>query len=105
MHSMGAPDLHSVFELERAPLERQRECLQVVENDFRSAANLKGLCRVDHVVRGQTIVEPSRSAGMSSGCHAFGHRRGEGDDVVPNLALDVVNALEVEAGVLAKELC
>ena len=40
---------------------------------------------------------------MAARVHGFGYRGGEGDDVVLDLPFDFVDALHVEAGVLAQQ--
>ena len=58
---------------------------------------------IHDVVGSQAVVEPARRFGVPGGGHGFGHRGGEGDDVVLDVALDFVDALDVEAGVGAQE--
>ena len=98
MHAVGAADLHSVFELQGAPLQHGLEALQSGQQNPASLADLQGLRRIDDIVGGEPVVQPARRLGVTGGLHALGHRRGEGDHVVLDLLLDFENAGGIEAG-------
>ena len=69
---------------------------QPVEDEVARLAHLERLRRVDDVRRGQAEVEP---AGLLA--DVLGHGGREGDDVVPGLRLDLLDARDVEGAALA----
>ena len=57
------PIMRRVLELPGAALQHFGESLQVVGDDRRGLLDQQGLRGIDHVVRGQAVVEPARRAG------------------------------------------
>ena len=70
---------------------------------LRRLAGEQALGRIHHIVGSKTVVKPSRRLGMAGGGHALGHSGGEGDHIVLDLALDLVDPGDLEAGVLAQQ--
>ncbi len=102
--AVGAADLDGVFELEGALLQNLGEFVQRFRRISSDApVRHQGLRGVDDIVGRQAVVEPAGCFGMPGGRHALGDGRGERDDVVPDLALDVLDAVDVEIGVLAEQ--
>src|SRR6266446_10139263 len=75
--TVGAPDHRRVFELPGPAFEYLSKTLQVAGDQRRSLLDKQRLRRIDDVVRSEAVMEP---AGVRA--NDFGHRRGEGDDVV-----------------------
>ena len=103
MDAVRSSDLHRVFELERARLQDLRQLVDALENQLGRAAHHQGLRGVDDVVGGQPVMQPARRVGLAGRGQAFGNRGGERDDVVLDLALDFMDALQIEAGMFAKQ--
>ena len=96
MHAVGAADHGCVLELPGAALEYVAQLLQVFANDGRSLLDEQRLCGIDHVVRGESVMQPARFRP-----DFLGHSSGEGDDVVLHLGFDLVDAIEVEVTLFA----
>ena len=89
--AVGSPDRGSVLEFEGAPLEDREQAYSIaVGNDGRGRFDLQRLRGVDDIVRSEPVVQPARF-----GADLFGDRGGEGDDVVPDFGLDLLNSLNV----------
>ena len=93
--AVRASDHGRVFELPRAALENFGETLKILRDDLRGLADEQGLRGVDDVIGGESVVKP---AGVRA--NDFGDRGGEGDDVVADLGLDFVDALDAEVRAL-----
>ncbi len=102
VHAVGAADLDGVFEFERPPLQRFEQRLAIFLEHRRGLLEHQRLRGIDHVVRSQPVMQPARSVGLAGGGHFLGDGGGEGDDVVLHFALDLVNARDVEGGMLAQ---
>ena len=59
---------------------------------LRSFFHLQSLRGVDHIVRREPVVQPARLAVQALVFEGLRHCRGEGDDVVLHLRLDLVDA-------------
>jgi len=75
----------------RPAFEHLGQALKISRNQRRRLLDEQCLRGVDHVVRGQAVVEP---AGMWT--DNLGHRGGEGDDVMFDLRFDLENAVNTE---------
>ena len=93
---MGAADGRREFVLARAALERGVELIDVGDQQVGGAHQLHVEAGVEHVGRGHALVHEARL-----GADDLGEMGEEGDDVVLGLALDLVDARDVELGVLA----
>src|ERR1700686_46797 len=103
MDSVRPANLNGVFEFERPFLQDYGQAVQLLNDNFGCAADEKRLGGVDHIVGSQPEMEPTRGFRVAGRSHALGNGGGEGNDVVPDLAFDLLNALDVEARMLAKE--
>src|SRR5262249_9384450 len=61
--------------------------------------DLESLCRIHHVIRGESVVQPPRLR-----ANLFRNRGGKGDYVVLYFAFDFTNALDVEVAKLSNRL-
>lgn len=96
--AVGAADDGGVLELDRAALEDVREGDDAGADDGRCLADLQGLGGVDDVGGGEAVVEPTRVLGVRD---VLGDGSGEGDDIVLDLCLDGVDALDGEVALVA----
>ena len=99
VYSVGPPYGGRVLELERALLEDARQSQNAFTYEAGGFLDLQRLGGIDHVVRGEAIVEPARLR-----ADLFGNRRGEGDDVVLDFSFDFLDAREREVSALADGL-
>ena len=99
MDAVGAADLRRVLELAARGASAHREASQVIADDGGGLLHQQRLRGVHDVVRGQSVVQPARL-----GADLLGDRGGEGDDVVLHLGFDLVDAIDVEAALLANGL-
>ena len=81
--------------LEGAPLQRGQHLVDVGEQQVGGARELHVEAGVEHVGRGHALVHEARL-----GADDLGEMGQESDDVVLGLALDLVDAGDVEGGVL-----
>ena len=95
MDAVGAADGRRHLVLEGAPLQRRQHLVDVGEQQVGGAGQLHVEAGVEHVGRGHALVHEARL-----GTDDLGEMGQEGDDVVLGLALDLVDALDVEDGVL-----
>ena len=91
--AVGAADHRRVFELPCPAFEHFGETLQVAGDQRRGLLNEQRLRRIDHIVRGEAVVEP---AGVRA--NDLGHGRGEGDDVMFDLGFNLEDAVNAEVG-------
>src|SRR5208282_5994548 len=91
--AVSTADHGRVFELPGTSFKHLGEALQVAGDLRRGLLDEQRLRRIDHVVRGQAIMEP---AGVRT--HNLGDGRGEGDDVVFDLGFNLEDAVNVEVG-------
>ena len=80
--------------LEGAPLQRLQEPVDVGDQEIGGAGELHRQAGVEHVRRGHALMNEARLRPDD-----FGEVGEEGDDVVLGLALDRIDALDVEDGV------
>ena len=99
VNSVRAADFGSVLEFPGAAFEHVAQLLDSLLDQLRSVANQQRLRGVHHVVGGKPVVQPARRFGIA---HGFLHRHGEGDHVVADLGLDLVDAGHIDAGALAE---
>ena len=85
-----------VFEFPRAAFEHLRQPLQILRNQRRGLRDEQRLRRVNHVIRGESVMKPARVRADD-----LGHRRSEGNHIVAHLGLDLLDALHAEIGALA----
>src|SRR5579872_2148031 len=85
--AVGAADDGGVLELDGALLEGVAEGDDAGADDGGGFSELEGLCGVDDVGGGESIVQPARGFGVGD---VLGDGGGEGDDVVTDFGLDLV---------------
>ena len=96
MDAVGAADRRREFEFARAALQRGVECLDVGDEQIGGADQLHVKAGVKHVGRRHALMHETRLRPDD-----FRQMGEEGDDVVLGLALDFVDARDIEPGVLA----
>ena len=89
--AVRAPDGGGELMLLRAPLQGREEAVEIGEQDVGRAGELHGERGVEHVGRGHALVHEARLRPDD-----LGEMGEEGDDVVLRLALDGVDAIDVE---------
>ena len=89
--AVAAADGGRVLVLEGAPLQRREQRVEIGEQDVGGAHQLHGEAGVEHVRRGHALVHEARVRPDD-----LGEMGQEGDDVVLGLALDLVDARDVE---------
>ncbi len=99
VNTVGAADLRRVFEFPSTTLQHFRQFREVLADNRRRLLHQQRLRGVDHVVRRKPVVQPPRF-----GPNLLGDGGGEGDDVVFHLGLDLVDAVDLEAALLANGL-
>lgn len=102
LNAVGAADLGGVTELEGPFLEGCGQGFQRFTDQAGGLDDLAGLGGIDDVVGSHSVVEPARSLRNSLGFHGFGDRRGESNDVVLDLALDLEDSRDGEGGMFAQ---
>lgn len=93
VHAVGAADGGGVLEFHSPPLQHVRQLLQVVQNDVRRLRQLHAEARVLHVRGGEPHVDVLRFVP-----YVFAHAGQEGDDVVIDLRVDLMDAVHIEIG-------
>ena len=96
MDAVRAADGRRQLVLERAALERGEQPVDVGDQEVGGARQLHVEAGVEHVGRGHALMHEARLRPDD-----LGQMGQEGDDVVLDLALDLVDALDVERGVAA----
>ena len=91
MNAVRAAHHGRVLEFQSTPLQNFREPLQISKDERGSLFDLQRLCSINHVIRGEAVMQPARLRP-----HFLGDGCGEGDDIVPYLGFDLVNALNAE---------
>ncbi len=95
MDAVAAADGRRVFMLEGAPLQRRQQRIEIGQQQIRRVLQLHRKSGVEHVARGHALMhEPRLGADM------FGEVGQERDHVVMRLALDLVDAFDIEGAVL-----
>jgi hypothetical protein len=100
--AVGAADDGSVLELEGAFSQDIGEGYDAGADDGGGFFNLEGLRGVDYVGGGEAVVEP---AGVFGIVDVFGYGGGEGDDIVADFGLDLVDVIDGEGSVVADGVC
>src|SRR5258705_12384274 len=93
MNAVGAADLRRQFEFQCAALEHVEEGLDLRQQNFAGIAQQQGISRIDHIGRGQSVV--NKSGGFTDRFRQVG---GKGDDVVVSSLFDLVNAFDRKFG-------
>ena len=96
MDAVAAADGERVLVLEGALLQRREQPVEVGQQDVGGAHQLHVEAGVEHVGRGHALMDEARIRADD-----LGQMRQEGDDVVLGLALDLVDARDVEGGGVA----
>ena len=96
MDAVRAADGRRHLVLEGAALERGEQLVDIGDQEVGGAHELHVEAGVEHVGRGHALVHEARLRADD-----LGEMGEEGDDVVLDLALDLVDARDVEGGVLA----
>ncbi len=91
MDAVAAADGERVLVLEGAALQRGEQPVEIGQQDVARLLQLHGEAGVEHVRRGHALMQ---EAGL--GPDMLGEIGQEGDDVVLGLALDLVDARDVE---------
>ena len=86
VNSVRAPDLRGVLKLQCATLQHHEEFFDAGPQQYRSLLHEQRLRGVHYIVRRQSVVQPARL-----GTNLFRHGRSEGDDVMLDLGLYLVN--------------
>ncbi len=97
MDAVAAADYRRVLVLERAALQRRQQRVEIGEQDVARLRKLHREAGIEHVARGQALMDEARF-----GPDMLGDIGEEGDDVVPGLALDLVDARDLELAALAQ---
>ncbi len=93
VNAMRATDRDRVLVLERALFQRLEKRVHVIEQDVGGTNQLDVEAGVEDVGRGHALMDEARV-----GPDEFRQMGQEGDDVVPRLALDLVDPLDAEGG-------
>ncbi len=96
VHPVSAANHRRVFELPGTTLQDVAQLLEVIANDDRGLLDQERLRGVDHVIGGETIMQPARFR-----ADFFGDGGSEGDDVVLHLGFNLADTVEVEVTLLA----
>ena len=96
MDAVRAADRRRKFVFARALFERGAQRLDIGDENVGGAHELHVETGVEHVRRGHALMDEARF-----GTDDFGQMREKGDDVVLGLALDLVDAVDIEFGDLA----
>ena len=99
MNAVCAPDRRRVLELPGAALQYLAQLPEIVTHDCRRLLHQQRLGSIDHIVRRQAVMQPARFR-----ADLFRNRRGEGNDVMLHLGLDLVNTRDLEAALFAHGL-
>jgi len=90
--AVAASNRHRHLVLEGTPLQRGQELVDIPEQNVARLLKLHGKAGVEYVARGHALMREARF-----GSHMLGEAGEEGDHVVLDLALDLVDARDVEA--------
>ena len=95
---MGAANAGGVLEFDGSALEDFGESDDSGADNGGGLLKLEGLCGVDDVGGGESVVEPARGYRV---CDVLGDGGGEGDDVVADFRFDLVDAGDGEVALVA----
>ena len=101
---MRAPDAEHLARLERAALADLADAADVGDDEVDRLRHLQAESGVAKVARGHAVVDPPARLGLTlgnAGVDVLGHVGEEGDDVVVERCLELVDALDLEGGPLA----
>ena len=96
MDAVAAPDRDGVLVLQRALLQRRQKCVQIGQQNVRRPHQLHVEAGVQHVRGRHPLMDEPRVV-----AHVLGQVRQEGDHVVLGLALDLVDAVDIELNALS----
>jgi hypothetical protein len=91
MDTVAAPDRDRILVLESALFQSGKQPVDIIDENVAGALQLYSETGVEHVRRGHALMDEARI-----GSDELGQMRQEGDDVVLRLALDLVDAVDVE---------
>ena len=97
MDAVAAADRRRVFVLDRAPLQRRQQPVEIGEQEVGGLLQLHREAGVEHVARGHALVDKARL-----GADMLGEVGQKGDHVVMRLALDLVDAPDLESAALSR---
>ena len=97
MDAVAAADAERVLVLEGAALQDGEQRIEVGEQDVGGLLQLHREAGVEHVARGHALMDEARL-----GPDMLGEVGEEGDHVVRGLALDLVDARDLEGALLAQ---
>ncbi len=97
VHAVRAADHRRAAVFLGAPVDSLAKAAEQLQDEVGRLHHLERLGRVDDVRRSEAEMQPARRRP-----DVFGYRRREGDDVVLRRLLDLFDARDVEAGLLAK---
>ena len=95
--AVAAADCDCIFVLDRAAFQRFEQGVEVRKQNVRRPRELDRKAGVEHIRRGHALVHEARL-----GPDMLGHARQKGDNVVLHLALDLVDAGDVERAALTQ---
>src|SRR6185437_12526708 len=99
MDAVAAADHRRHLVFARAALQRLEQRVDIGEEDVARLRKLDRETGIEHVARGQALMDEARL-----GPDMLGDVGEKGDDVVPRLALDLVDARDLEFAALAQRL-
>ena len=100
---MRSANLHGVLVLECALVEGCGQFSDPSPDQRGGLFHHQGLSGIHDIVGGQTIVQPAGGLGVTGGGHGFSDIRSKRDNIVPDLVLDFVDAVDGEVGMLTEQ--
>src|SRR5436309_14009885 len=96
VHTVGAADHGRVFEFPGTAFQDLGELLKTRADDFRSLTNEQSLSGINHVVGGQSVMEPARFR-----AHDLSDSRRKSDNIMAHFGFDLIDPLQPEVRPLA----
>src|SRR5213079_1088997 len=96
MDTVGASNHWCVSELPGAVFQDLGELLKTRGDDFRSLTNEQSLSGIDHVIGGQSVMEPARFR-----AHDLSDSRRKSDNIMAHFGFDLIDPLQPEVRPLA----
>jgi hypothetical protein len=103
VYTMGATDRGRVLEFDGATPQNIEKAKNIGTQDGGGSFDLQSLRGIDHIVRSEAVVQPARL-----GPNLFADGGGEGNHVMANFRLNLLNAVDINAAALAngaRRLC
>src|SRR5438552_11656493 len=94
--TVGAADHGRVFEFPGTAFQDLGELLKTRADDFRSLTNEQSLSGINHVVGGQSVMEPARFR-----AHDLSDSRRKSDNIMAHFGFDLIDPLQPEIRSLA----